>query len=88
MRTVPDTQVVEEPVVVTIVLKQLSEVRMNTVANLGDTAGQINRSRLYTEISDTCYHLSALQKYSHLLAVSCVMEHSVHFCVCTDVWAS
>jgi len=88
MRTVPDTQVVEEPLVVTVVLKQLSEIGINTVASLGDAAGQINRSTLYTEISDTCDHLSAPQKYSHLLAVSCVMEHSVHFCVCTDVWAS
>lgn len=83
----PDTQVVE-PIVVTVVLKQLSEVGMNTVASLGDPAGQINMSRLYTEISDTCDHHSAPQKYSHLLAISSMMEYSVHFCVCTDVWAS
>jgi hypothetical protein len=38
---VPDTQVVE-PVVVTVILKQLSEVGMNTLASLGDIAGQIN----------------------------------------------
>lgn len=79
MRTVPDTQVVEEPVVVMIVLKQLSEVGMNTVPSMGDTVGQINMSRLYTEISDTYDHLSAPQKYSHLLAISRAMEHSVHF---------
>ena len=88
MRTVPDTQVVEEPVVVTVVLKQLSEVGMNRVVSLDDAAGQINMSRLYTEISDTCDHLSAPQKYSHLLAISSVMEHSLLFCVWTDVWTS
>jgi len=41
MRTVPDTQVVE-PVVVTVVLKQLSKVGMNIVASSGDIAGKIN----------------------------------------------
>jgi hypothetical protein len=36
MRTVPDTQVVEKPIVIT--------ETMNTVAGLGDIAGQINMS--------------------------------------------
>jgi len=40
------------------------------------------------EISDTCDHLSVPQKYSHTLAISSVMEHSVVFCVCTAAWAS
>lgn len=83
-----DTQVAEEPVVVTVVLKQLSEVGMNTVASLGDNVGQIDMWRLYTDKSDTCDHPTTPQKYSHLLAISSVMEHSGHFCVCTDVWAS